>query len=120
MLFATKSLSSIALERDVLRSDKKSAASYDACSVGEKAIYFNFSYIPLEQIQRVFKRLAVSKGFYEKDRIYGTIPYLVVQYDDGKEKVCRFEHEDKLDALLYRFRNHTDIPVGKPKQNADA
>ena len=63
-------------------------------------------------MKRVFKRLAVTKGFFE-GKVFGTLAYLVVLYDDGKEKTCRFEYEESLDSMLNAIRNNTSIPVGK-------
>ena len=68
-------------------------------------------YIPLAAIERVFKRLAVSKGAFE-GKMYGTLCYLVVRYE-GKEKAFRVTHEENLDAILQAFREKTKIPVGK-------
>ena len=64
------------------------------------------------RVKRVFKRLAVTKGFFE-GKVFGTLAYLVVLYDDGKEKTCRFEYEESLDSMLNAIRNNTSIPVGK-------
>jgi hypothetical protein len=119
MIFAPRALSTTTLLKDELKEDRKSARKYDDCGLGEKALYlgaFGFRcarYIPLGQVERVFKRLAVSKGFFEEGKIYGTLSYLVVRYDGEKEKVCRFTREEDLDLMLEDFRNHTEIPVGK-------
>jgi hypothetical protein len=105
--------------KDDLKQDKKSARRYDDCGLGDKALYlgtFGISctrYIPLVQVERVFKRLAVSKGFFEEGKIYGTLAYLVVKYDGDKEKAFHFTHEEDLDLMLEDFRNNTEIPVGK-------
>ncbi len=119
MLIAPRALSSVAFTRGELKADKKDALHYGHCALGKRALYVGgyglscVAYIPLVRVKRVFKRLAVTKGFYEQNRIYATIPYLVVLYDDGKEKVVRFEHEEELELLLSAFRKHTAIPVGK-------
>ena len=47
--------------------------------------FARMGYIPLSAIEWVYKRLAVTKGFFEEGKIYGTMSYLVVRYD-GKEK----------------------------------
>jgi hypothetical protein len=114
-------LPSATLPADTLREDKKNAQHYEDCGLGEKALYLSAyglrrnRYLPLDRVERVFKRLAVSKGFFQEGKIYGTLSYLVVLYDGGKEKVCRFEHEENLDLMLRDFRLHTTIPVGKKK-----
>ncbi|MGN0850033.1 MAG: hypothetical protein ACI4M4_00295 [Candidatus Ornithospirochaeta sp.] len=70
------------------------------------------SYIPLSSLERVYKRLYVSKGFFEKGKIYGSLSFLVIDFD-GREKAYRLLREENLDALLDAFRVKTDIPVGK-------
>ena len=119
MYIAPKSLSDGTLPADILREDKLGCTHFDECGLGEKALYlglFGISrmrYIPLSRIERVFKRLAVTKGFFEQGKIFGTLSYLVVLYD-GKEKTYRFTREEDLDAMLNVFRENTSIPVGKP------
>ena len=71
------------------------------------------AYIPLDSVKRVYKRLAVSKGFYEPGKIFGSIAYLVIKYDDDKEKVYRFNNEEVLDMMLKDIKSKTNIPVGK-------
>ena len=119
MLIAPKALSSSTLSREELAADKKEAVHYGHCALGKRAVYVGrfglFScthYLPLTRVERVFKRLAVSKGFYE-GKAFGTLSYLVVRYDGGKERQCRFEREDELDMMLSAFRSRTSIPVGK-------
>ena len=118
MLFPPKPLSSVTFTPEELKADKGSWLKFDSCALGKRALYVgghylsNRYYIPLVRVKRVFKRLAVSKGFYE-GKVFGSIAYLVVIYDDGKEKVCRFEHEEELDQILNAIRKHTNIPVGK-------
>ena len=119
MLFPPKPLSSVTFSQEELKTDKSTWLKFGQCALGKRALYVgtyylsNRYYIPLVRVKRVFKRLAVSKGFYE-GKIFGTISYLVVIYDDGKEKACRFDREEELDAMLNAIRKHTHIPVGKP------
>ena len=118
MLFAPKALSSTTLPREELAADKKEAVRYGHCALGKRALYVGSfgldctHYLPLTRVERVFKRLAVSKGFYE-GRAFGTLSYLVVLYNGGKERQCRFEREEDLDRMLSAFRSRTSIPVGK-------
>ena len=112
-------LSDQTLPSEVLRPDRVSCTHYEDFGLGDKALYIGMyglsriGYIPLSAIQRVYKRLGVTKGFFEQGKIYGTLCYLVICYD-GKQKVCRFSHEENLNALLDAFRGKTTIPVGKP------
>jgi len=120
MLFTPRPLSTQTLSQEELKADKKDALSFDTCALGKRVLYvggFGLSsvyYIPLSRVQRVFKRLAVSKGFYEKGKVFGSLAYLVIRYDGTKEKVVRFTHEEELNEMLNAFRRKTTIPVGKP------
>ena len=119
MLFTPKALSSVTLDKEILSQDKETAFSAGPCSLGKKALFLgsyflsNSRYVPLTRVERVFKRLAVTRGFYE-GKVFGTLAYLVVLHDGGQEAVCRFDHEEELDELLNAFRARTRIPVGKP------
>lgn len=118
MLIPPKAVSSTVLTRQELAQDRKAAQSFGQGALGQKALFlssvgpFRSSYIPLDRIDRVFKRLAVSKGYFSGG-IYGTLSYLVVRYDGGKEKAFRFKQEEHVNLLLNEIRRHTRIPVGK-------
>ena len=119
MYIPPKALSVKALLPEILRPDRVCCTHYEDFGLGDKALYvgmFGFSrvgYIPLSAIERVYKRLGVTKGFFENGKIYGTLCYLVICFD-GKQKAYRFTHEENLNALLDAFRENTNIPVGKP------
>lgn len=119
MYIAPKPLTESTLDPEILKADKTYARKYDGCAVGDKALYleaFTFNcrrYIPFEDVERVFKRLAVSKGFFEQGKIYGTIAYLVVLHSGGKETKVKFDIEEQLDLMLSDIKNNTSIPVGK-------
>ena len=119
MYIPPKALSEKILLPEVLRPDRVTCTHYEDFGLGDKALYvgmYGFSrvgYIPFSAITRVYKRLGVTKGFFEQGKVYGTLCYLVVCYD-GKEKAYRFTHEENLNALLDVIREKTTIPVGKP------
>lgn len=119
MYIPSKALSEATLPPKILRTDKEQCIRCEDFGLGEKALYIGMyglsriGYIPLSAITRVYKRLGVTKGFFEEGKIYGTLCYLVICYD-GKQRVCRFTHEENLNALLNAFRENTNIPVGKP------
>lgn len=60
--------------------------------MGEKALYLNSFfidrryYVALSSVRRVFKRVAMSKGGFSGKGVFGSIPYLVVEYDDGQDE----------------------------------
>lgn len=117
MYIPPKAVTEYTLSPEKLRPDRIACAEYEDFGLGDEALYVEYlcchrmGYIPLSAIERVYKRLAVSKGFFE-GKMYGTLCYLVVRYG-GKEKAYRFTHEENLDALLGAFREKTNIPVGK-------
>ena len=61
-------------------------------------------YIPIPSIQRIFKRIAMRKGGFTGKGVFGTLSYLVVVYENGKEKQCNFKHEyDEIVAIKPTF-----------------
>ena len=119
MYIPPKALSEKTLSPEILRPDRVTCTHYEDFGLGDKALYVGMygfgrvGYIPFSAITRVYKRLGVTKGFFEQGKIYGTLSYLVIRFE-GKEKVFRFTREEDLDALLQAFRETTSIPVGKP------
>ena len=85
MLFAPVRLGSTALSAEVLTADVKNCKHFGPCGVGEKALYLNgflfdrHYYVALGDIRRVFKRVAMSKGGFTGNGVFGAIPYLVVE-----------------------------------------
>ena len=118
MLFPMKAIGERKLSPEDLESDRKNCIHYEETGLGKKALFLPFmgigrmAYIPLSSLERVYKRLCVSKGFFEEGKIYGSLSYLVIDFN-GREKAYRFLREENLDALLDAFRVKTDIPVGK-------
>ncbi len=118
MLIAPRPLTDNILDREALAYDKKNCLRAGPCGLGDKALYLNSFYIDrifyvrYEDISRVFKRVAMSKGGFSGKGIFGSIPYLVVQLKSGKEKQCNFKIEDDVDALLRRIEaDHPEIPT---------
>lgn len=106
MLFKPVQLGREALDRDVLVKDRKSCKRFGPCGVGERALYLSSFYLncryylPYGGITRVFKRVAMSKGGYSHKGVFASIPYLVVEYDGGREKQCTYKYEEQVDQLL--------------------
>lgn len=106
MLFKPVQLGREALDRDALIADRKACKRFGPCGVGEKALYLSSFYrscryyLPYGGITRVFKRVAMSKGGYSHKGVFASIPYLVVEYDGGKEKQCTYKYEEQVDQLL--------------------
>ena len=106
MLFKPVQLGREALDRDALIADRKACKRFGPCGVGEKALYLSSFYLncryylPYGGITRVFKRVAMSKGGYSHKGVFASIPYLVVEYDGGREKQCTYKYEEQVDQLL--------------------
>lgn len=118
MVFIPQALSQETLEKDVLREDKKNCRKFGPCGVGKKALYLNSFYIdrryyiPFASVKRVFKRVAMSKGGFTGKGMFATMAYLVVIYDDGREKQCIFKREEQVDEMLeYIGRQRPGIPL---------
>ena len=106
MIFKPHPLSTSQLPLSELEKDRKSCRKVGPCGVGKKAIYLNSFYIdrcyyiPFTAVRRVFKRVAMSKGGFSGKGMFASIPYLVVEYDDGQQKQCNFKYENQVDDLL--------------------
>ena len=118
MIFAPVRLGETALEPKSLASDKKACKRFGPCGVGEKALYLNsflidrYYYVAFSSVRRVFKRVAMSQGGFTGNGVFGSIPYLVVEYDNGTEKQCTFKREEDVDAMLAHIGSlHPEIPT---------
>ena len=118
MIFAPVRLSEAALETQTLAADRKNCRRFGPCGVGEKALYLNgllldrHYYVVLSSVRRVFKRVALSQGGFTGKGVFGSIPYLVVEYDNGAQKQCTFKREEDVDRMLaYIGQTHPDIPL---------
>ncbi|SFG20933.1 ATPase P [Oribacterium sp. WCC10] len=106
MLFIPKCLGTTRLTKEELKEDKKRCFKIGPCGLGEKALYLNsffidrVYYICYRDINRCFKRVAMSKGGFTGKGVFGSMPYLVVQYGTGMEKQCNFKFEEEVDMFL--------------------
>ena len=118
MIFAPVRLGETSLNAEAVAADKKSCKRFGPCGVGEEALFLNsyfidrHYYVAFSSVRRVFKRVAMSQGGFSGKGVFGAIPYLVVQYDGGKEKQCTFKREEDVDAMLaYIGEVHPEIPT---------
>lgn len=101
-----------------LAEDRKHCQKIGPCGIGKKALYLNSFYIDRHyyvlwgDVRRCFKRVAMSKGGYSGKGIFGSMPYLVVQFSNGLEKQCNFKYEEQVDQLLEEIeKQHPEIPT---------
>lgn len=118
MIFAPKALGDKKLPDDILSSDRKSCMRTGPCGCGREAVYLNSFYISrryylvYDEIERIYKRVAMSKGGFSGKGIFGSMAYLVVEYGGGKEKQCNFKNEADVDRMLaWIEREHPEIPI---------
>ena len=118
MLFAPKKLGNTALSPDELVADKKSCTKIGPCGIGSKAIYLNsffldrIYYVRHNDVRRIYKRIAMTKGGFTGKGMFGSMPYLVVLLSDGTEKQCNFKYESDVDNFINKFHAmHPDIPT---------
>ena len=106
LYFKPAKLGSSGLNDSELKEDRKSCLVFGPCGIGHKALYLNSLfmerrfYIPVSNIRRAYKRVAMSKGGFTGKGIFGSIPYLVVEYDKGESVQCTFKHEHHVDMML--------------------
>ena len=118
MIFAPVRLGETSLNAEAVAADKKSCKRFGPCGVGKEALFLNSYfidrryYVAFSSVRRVFKRVAMSQGGFSGKGVFGAIPYLVVQYDGGREKQCTFKREEDVDAMLaYIGEVHPEIPT---------
>ena len=117
MIFKPKRLGASGIPEQTLAADKKSCKRFGPCGIGKEALYLNSFYldrryyVAIASVRRVFKRIAMSKGGFTGRGVFASIPYLVVEYDDGVQKQCIFKHEEDVDAFLEHMATiRPDIP----------
>ena len=106
LYFKPALLGGVGLDDKELKEDRKTCLVFGPCGVGRKALYLNSLfmdrrfYIPVSNIQRAYKRVAMSRGGFTGKGIFGSIPYLVVEYGNGESVQCTFKYEQHVDMML--------------------
>lgn len=123
MLFKPSMEGTHVLDPDTLSVDKKSSTKIEGCGLGTRALYFNSFFIDRryyaewQDIERVWKRVAMSKGGFSGKGMFGSMAYLVVHLRNGKEFQCNFKYEQNVDILLSQIeRSHPEIPTHSVKE----
>lgn len=99
-------LGQIVIPDDELAQDKKTCRRFGPCGVGRKAIYLNSFYIDrrfyvsMDSVTRIFKRIAMSKGGFTGKGVFGSLPYLIVEYDDESRSSVTSNMKKAVDRLL--------------------
>ncbi len=121
-MFAPTPIGKKTLDELSLKNDKQSCRKFGPCGVGREALYLGGRfldrryYIPWKEVKRVFKRVAMSSGGFTGKGVFGSLPFLVVQFGSGGEKECPFKFEADVDRLLaFVEQEHPDIPTHSVK-----
>ena len=108
--------------KEEVKADEAKCTRLGNCGYSFNAIYMGNSlidriwYIPFRDIERVFKRVAMSKGGFSGKGVFGTLPFLVVQFGSGLEKECPFKLEADVDRLLAAVeQEHPGVPTHSVK-----
>lgn len=118
MLFSPTLAGKTALDSAALAADKDACRKIGPCGVGKKALYLSnryfdrCRYVVYGDIERVFKRIAMSRGGYTGKGAFGAMAYLVVRLADGSERQSYFKREEQVDELLAAVAQaHPNIPT---------
>ncbi|MDY6335210.1 MAG: ATPase P [Lachnospiraceae bacterium] len=118
IFFKPRQLGPTSLTAEELREDRKNSRNIGPCAIGRRAIYLNsfyidrMYYVAVDDVRRIFKRVAMSRGGFTGKGIFGSMPYLVVQMKNGSEKQCNFKFEQQVDQFLGEFgAEHPSIPL---------
>ena len=121
-MFAPSPIGKKTLDELSLKNDKQSCRKFGPCGVGREALYLGGRfldrryYIPWKEVKRIFKRVAMSSGGFTGKGVFGSLPFLVVQFGSGGEKECPFKFEADVDRLLaYVEQEHPDSPTHSVK-----
>ena len=118
MGFFNRQLGSQKADPAALKEDKRSCRRIGPAGIGKKYLFLNsfyfdrVYYVPISSVKRVYKRVAMSKGGFTGKGIFASIPYLVVEYENNREKQCNFRFEEKVDQFVAAFHSeHPQIPI---------
>ena len=111
MLFKPTSIGGRKLSDRELEQDVSTCEKIGPAGIGAEAIYLNSFYISRryyalwEDVSRVYKQVAMSKGGFTGIGAFGAMSYLVVELKDGTQKRCNFKYEHDVDRMLARIED---------------
>ena len=106
------------MSREEVKADKAKCVKFGPCGLGRKAMYLNSFYIDrkyyvmYEDIDRIYKIVAMSKGGFTGKGIFGSMAYLAVKLKSGEVRKCNFKYEFNVDMLMDEFHKaHPNVPL---------
>ncbi len=113
---APKPLGKTVLEAKEVTADRKKSGTYDQCGVGKLAVYVPSRFMPRKHyiafgdLERVFRRVAVSPG--SGKAFLTPVLYVVFVYDGGKEKQVYFKYLTDAEKLFAQLsKEHPNLPL---------
>ena len=117
LIIKPKQLGRVSVPQETANEEKRTCRRFGPCGIGQQLLLLNSFYferryyLPIKSVKRIFKRVAMSKGGFTGKGMFASIPYLVVEYDNGQVKQCNFKREEDVDNFLDAFgRICPDIP----------
>lgn len=98
------------LSRVALAEDLSSCMAFGSAGVGEKAVYLGTlmmerrRYVAYGDIERIYKRIAMTKGGFTGRGAFASAAYIVVELDDGRSISSFMKREEDVDRLIARVR----------------
>ena len=99
-----------------LKNDRKTCIKAGPCGLGRRALYLNTFFLDrrlyacYEDIERIYKRIAMSAGGFSGRGLFAAVPYLVVELKDKRSRQCNFRSEEDVDSLMrWIGENHPEI-----------
>ena len=77
-----------------LKNDRKTCIKAGPCGLGRRALYLNTFFLDrrlyacYEDIERIYKRIAMSAGGFSGRGVFAAVPYLVVELKDKRSRQC--------------------------------
>ena len=87
IFFKPRQLGPTSLTAEELREDRKNSRNIGPCAIGRRAIYLNsfyidrMYYVAVDDVRRIFKRVAMSRGGFTGKGIFGSMPYLDEEWE---------------------------------------
>ena len=117
LIIKPKQLGKTSVPQEVANEEKRTCRRFGPCGIGQQLLLLNSFYferryyLPIKSVKRIFKRVAMSKGGFTGKGMFASIPYLVVEYDNGAVNQCNFKREEDVDNFLDAFgRIRPEIP----------
>ena len=108
MIFKAEKLGSIGLPEEAVQRDRRSCRRAGSCGVGEKAVYLGGLYrerkyyIPYDSIERIFKRVAMSREDLREEEL--SLLFLILWWSMTAERNTAASSKGKRTSTAFWSR----------------